>query len=185
MLNDENNTKTIQLNLEPKEQKNRSKIIMLEKPKKKRVITNTDKWEEAKNNSELQPLFTNDNTTSPYINMVHAQIKSKINGYASQDKKKGIYSKKDFVSINDVFDLFKTSELKCYYCKEVTELMYENVREPMQWTLERLDNSIGHNRNNVVIACLSCNLRRRCMASERYVKTKEMSKIIKIGGENE
>ena len=58
--------------------------------------------------------------------------------------------------------------------------MYEYVREPKQWTLERMNNSFGHNRDNVVIACLSCNIRRRTMASERYVLTKELGKIVKL-----
>ena len=58
--------------------------------------------------------------------------------------------------------------------------MYENVREPKQWTLERLNNNFGHNCDNVVIACLNCNLKRRCIDSERYIKTKEMSKVVKL-----
>ena len=58
--------------------------------------------------------------------------------------------------------------------------MYEYVREPKQWTLERLDNAYGHNKNNVVISCLSCNIRRRTMASEKYVQTKQMAKIVKL-----
>ena len=74
----------------------------------------------------------------------------------------------------------KSSNMICYYCKEETMLMYEYVREPKQWTLERLDNSFGHNNDNVVISCLTCNLRRKTMASERYIKTKAMAKIIKL-----
>ena len=68
----------------------------------------------------------------------------------------------------------------CYYCKEETQIMYEYVREPKQWTLERLDNSVGHNRNNVVISCLRCNVRRRCMKPEKYIQTKELTHIIKL-----
>ena len=29
------------------------------------------------------------------------------------------------------------------------------------WTLDRIDNNIGHNRDNVVISCLACNLQKR------------------------
>ena len=108
------------------------------------------------------------------------QIKRKISGYLGQDREKNIVDKEKFVNTQDVISLFKTSKMICYYCKERTEIMYEFVREPKQWTLERLDNSFGHNRDNVVISCLSCNLRRRTMAKERYLQTKAMSKIIKI-----
>ena len=29
----------------------------------------------------------------------------------------------------------------------------------MQWTLDRIDNNIGHSKENVVICCLKCNLK--------------------------
>jgi hypothetical protein len=70
--------------------------------------------------------------------------------------------------------------MKCYYCKESVVLLYEYVRDPKQWTLERIDNSRGHNKDNVEIACLQCNLRRRCMYHERYLFTKQMN-IVKRG----
>ena len=40
------------------------------------------------------------------------------------------------------------------------------------------DNKIGHDIGNIEIACLSCNLKRKCMYHERYVFTKQM-KIVK------
>ena len=58
-------------------------------------------------------------------------------------------------------------------------ILYSFVREPKQWTLERLNNVFGHNRDNVVLSCLQCNLRRRCILAERYVQTKQMSIIVK------
>ena len=108
------------------------------------------------------------------------QIKGKICGYAGQDREKKLFHEELFVNLQDVLQLFKTSEMICYYCKEKTLLMYTYVREPKQWTLERMNNSFGHNRDNVVISCLSCNIRRRTMASERYVLTKELGKIVKL-----
>ena len=62
----------------------------------------------------------------------------------------------------------------CFYCKEPTNILYEYVREPKQWTIERLDNTYGHNCDNIVIACLSCNLRRRTTHFERYLSTKRI-----------
>ena len=64
-----------------------------------------------------------------------------------------------------------------YYCKQVTRLMYENVLDPQQWTLDRIDNTMGHNRTNVIIACLTCNLRRRCAHTSKYVMTKQLQCI--------
>ena len=155
------------------------------KPKKKRVITQNNNWTEAC--SELETLeetnmetLIQNNRLSPLSKLLLKQIKGKICGYAGQDRDKKLFHEELFVNLQDVLQLFKTSEMICYYCKEKTQLMYEYVREPKQWTLERMNNSFGHNRDNVVIACLSCNIRRRTMASEKYVLTKELGKIVKL-----
>ena len=57
-------------------------------------------------------------------------------------------------------------------------LLYEKLREPRQWTLERLDNNYGHNKGNLEISCLKCNIDRKTMYHERFMFTKEL-KIIK------
>jgi RNase P subunit RPR2 len=74
-----------------------------------------------------------------------------------------------------VLDLMIESENRCFYCKNRVHILYEYVREPNQWTLERIDNKSGHNKTNVVIACLNCNLHRRTMYHERYVFTKQLN----------
>ena len=165
---------------------NNNKVVNTEKPKIKRVITETDKWPTNLNSLDnAVPTENNDTTLSPdfhtqYIPLFTQQIRQKISGYRSQDVEKDILDIQMFVTYQDVLDLFKISDMICYYCKDKVLILYEYVREPKQWTLERLDNKKGHNRDNVVLACLRCNLRRRCMAYERYVQTKQMAKIIKI-----
>jgi len=64
-------------------------------------------------------------------------------------------------------------------------ILYSHVREPRQWTLDRLDNSIGHNRGNVEITCLDCNLRRGTKNFERYLETKRLNNICKITGDED
>ena len=159
--------------------------IALEKPKINRVITKTDQWsqfvQERGDNKETTDTAFDPNNAGNSRKLAEGQVRRKISSYKSQDLEKGLFNKELFVSFQDVMDLFKSAKLECYYCKEVVQVLYEHVREPKQWTLERLDNSRGHNRNNVVLACLSCNLRRRCMASERYVSTKAMTTIVKLG----
>jgi hypothetical protein len=43
-----------------------------------------------------------------------------------------------------------------------------------QWSLDRVDNNIGHNSGNVVISCLECNLKRRRTNKDAFMFTKNM-----------
>jgi hypothetical protein len=108
------------------------------------------------------------------------EIYNKMSGYKYQDTKKNIYNPELFVNIFYVLKKLSESKLKCYYCNENIKVLYENKRDPIQWSLERMDNKEGHNCNNVVIACLKCNLRRKTMLMQRYVETKKMVKVIKL-----
>ena len=115
-----------------------------------------------------------------YLKEIHRQINYKIHSYRSQDLKKSLYDESKFVDHTYVMELLLEKKLLCFYCRESVQLMYETVRDGKQWTLDRMDNSMGHNRGNVEIACLTCNLRRRTMYHERYVFTKQMN-VVKQG----
>ena len=177
---------------------------------KKRVITTTDKWnftvDELDPIQQLEyvrqimdhqivnecetPCQNHSVTKSPVdlvvkrlsapCQFIKQQIQQKLGGYKYQDAKKNKYDELLFIQHHQVLQLMIQCENKCFYCKELTHVLYENVREPKQWTLERIHNHIGHNETNVVIACLQCNLRRRTMHYQRYVLTKEMNIIKKI-----
>ena len=67
------------------------------------------------------------------------------------------------------------SKLKCYYCKSEMTLIYEKVRQMNQWTLDRIDNSLGHNGDNVLISCLECNLKRRNTSKDKFLFTKQLN----------
>ena len=65
-----------------------------------------------------------------------------------------------FITYDEIIEKLVLSKLKCYYCRCECLLMYKNVREKKQWTLDRINNNIGHHKNNVVICCLECNLKK-------------------------
>jgi len=158
-----------------------------EKTKKTRVLVeNLVLIQESDYNPELQwnILFGGggnicDKNHNEYLRTtIKRHISMKLHSYKTQDQKNEILDEEQFVDIDFVLDLLKKSNMQCFYCKELVQLLYKHVREPKQWTLDRINNDIGHNRGNVEIACLSCNLRRRCIYHERYVFTKQM-KIVK------
>lgn len=111
---------------------------------------------------------------------IRRQIHYKLHSYRSQDVNKSLLDESQFVNYEYVIELLREKQLKCFYCKETVLLMYDAVRDSKQWTLDRMDNSMGHNRGNVEIACLICNLRRRTMYHERYLFTKQVGIIKKI-----
>ena len=51
-------------------------------------------------------------------------------------------------------------------------ILYQQVRDEKQWTLDRIDNDIGHYYDNVVICSLKCNLQRRVQDKEKFLLTK-------------
>ena len=106
--------------------------------------------------------------------IIKKQIHTKIQGYRSQDVTKGLYNEAEFVDIGTTVRLLSESDLTCFYCKCHVKVLYKMVREGCQWTLERIDNGQGHNKTNVVIACLDCNLGRRTMYHERFAFTKQL-----------
>lgn len=101
-------------------------------------------------------------------------IKNKLASYKQQDILKKKLNEEEFVSYNEVIELLNNSELLCHYCNEEVYILYEIVREMKQWSLDRINNDIGHNRGNLVIACLECNLKRRRTNKDAFLFTKNL-----------
>ena len=156
------------------------KINIGQKEKKERKIIQKWKYKdfllESKNHISivnqlfLEQSFNGDNTTKK-------ELHKKINSYKQQDIKKD-KNLDGLISYEELLEKLVLSKLKCYYCRKDVLLLYENNREQKQWTLDRLDNSLGHTKDNVVVCCLKCNLERRCLNDEKFLFTKQM-RIIK------
>jgi hypothetical protein len=152
-----------------------SKKVETVKEKKIRVVTNRENWQsEYDPNTQLQILAADASNNPIYKTMIQ-QIQAKLCGYKSQDQTKELYEPDKIINLPSTIQLLVHCQLKCYYCKELVKVLYEHVREPKQWTLERISNDSGHNLGNVEIACLSCNLRRRTMYHERFMFTKQLT----------
>ena len=99
------------------------------------------------------------------------------NCYKQQDIKKKI-NDNSLIKIDELIEKLVTSKLKCFYCKNKILLFYLNVREKIQWTLDRIDNNKNHSNQNTIICCLECNLKRRTKNKDKFLFTKQL-KIIK------
>ena len=109
---------------------------------------------------------------------IQGMLKRKLDGYKAQDKRWEIYSEYHTIKPNELLQLLLESNMKCYYCKKDMKIVYTS-RDPRQWTLDRIDNTQGHNTKNVVVGCLGCNLSRRNIKLEKFLFTKQL-KIEKI-----
>ena len=102
----------------------------------------------------------------------------KLQSYKNQDRKKNKYNE-DFITEEELLEKLVISKLKCIYCRTNVLLFYKQVREEKQWTLDRIDNNLGHSNINTVIACLKCNLQRRTTNDKKFLFTKQMRLIKK------
>jgi len=102
------------------------------------------------------------------------EIRKKHSSYKSQDKQKHKYDETQHITLDEIIDKLITCEMKCYYCNKAVLITYTQKKDGLQWTLERLNNNLGHYKDNTCIACLKCNLGRRTENHEYYKKGKTM-----------
>lgn len=128
------------------------------------------------NNTNANKDATNTNNTAKdkYHSRLLTHIKTKLSGYKQQDIVKNKWDRNKFVKLDEVVGLLIDCDLKCVYCSQETYILYNQVREGKQWTLDRIQNSLGHNSGNLVIACLECNLKRRRINKDSFMFSKNM-----------
>lgn len=129
---------------------------------------------EEKINSQLLLLTEQIDQLHNMSSFLSKQIKKKISSYKSQDICKKRFDSNKIIQYEDVIQKMKEQELKCHYCKEDMYILYEFSREHKQWTLDRINNDLGHNTDNVVLSCLDCNLKKRKKREDAYLFTKNL-----------
>lgn len=149
------------------------KVTENKAPPKKRVVT--AQWNLSSEYYTLENQFSllHNEKDDQYPRLIQ-QIERKVQGYKQQDVDKAILDKEKLIKPYEVVQMLKDSELLCHYCKEKMYIIYEHVREIKQWTLDRINNDVGHNTDNVFVSCLECNLKRRRCNSDKFLFTKQM-----------
>ena len=109
-------------------------------------------------------------------------LKKKLASYRQQDIKKNYedYSNSNFITLENIIEKLISCSMKCYYCNVNILILFKNVREESQWTLDRLNNYDEHSNSNTIISCLKCNLQRRRKNSTKFKFSKQMNIIKKI-----
>ncbi len=156
----------------------------LERKVKKRV--HTEKWsfsnENYEHSKQIQMILDISNNNLNYINDISKiaiqEINKKIYGYKQQDKIKKHFNEIIFINFDSIINKMIECELKCRYCKNEMNVLYDISREMKQWSVDRINNDLGHNIDNYHLACLECNLKRRRRTDEKFLFTKQL-KIVK------
>lgn len=141
--------------------------------KEKNILNEQDQhYIETKN---INSMYLDDNLIDiePY-KIIYRLINQKISSYIQQDIKKDRLDNDSKVSFEYVLEKIVESKLKCYYCKTPVIIDYIENRQMNQWTLDRINNYIGHNVDNVLISCLKCNLQRRRIKKDNFLFTKQL-----------
>lgn len=155
---------------------------------KKRVVA--EKWifpsEEYLYESQLRNIETihaNDyNSINNITKIMLQEINKKIYSYKQQDLSKHHLDNNKFIHLKSILEKMLECKLKCYYCQCEMLVLYDISRENKQWTVDRINNDLGHNVDNYYLACLECNLRRRRRSDDKFLFTKQM-KLVKIDGD--
>lgn len=173
-MNNENDIKKIEIEIKEKPQI---------KEKNTRVITKRKKWEydDITYNDEMRILNDLKNgIKNNDTQLLKSEIKKKLSGYRNQDVLKKKYDEEKFISYEETIKKLLDCGSKCLYCNGESKIFYKFVRDTNQWSLDRIDNNYGHNKDNVEISCLKCNLRRKTITTEKYILTKQIVNIKKI-----
>ena len=154
-----------------------------DKESKKRI--ESEKWtfseEHYKYENQLKMIQDISNNNFHYTNDVSKiaiqEINKKLYGYKQQDILKKRYDETIFLTFQSVINKIIECELKCRYCTKEMNVLYDISREMTQWSVDRINNDLGHNIGNFHLACLDCNLKRRRRTDEKFLFTKQLNII--------
>jgi len=113
----------------------------------------------------------NFNEISEHMIKLHTKILDKIASHRSYDKKNNMYDETEFINFEDIFMKLCRHKGKCYYCSQNLKILNYRRYQSNQMSIDRLDSSIGHCKQNTVISCLHCNIKKGSKTQTEYKKT--------------
>lgn len=150
------------------------------KPIKKTIVSSRWNFDKKYLKHSEQILLIKDLSNFDVDEVIKKQINNKICSYKQQDMKKKNYDEisekyKDFIDFDIIIKEMNNCDLKCHYCRKDMLVLYENARDNSQWTVDRINNDIGHIKENFNLVCLKCNLKRRRQNDEKYLFSSQLS----------
>ena len=128
---------------------------------------------------DISKMNLENNIDDDIVKIAVQEIHKKICSYKHQDIIKKKLDVDVFIDFNCVINKMIECELKCRYCICEMSVLYDRTREMKQWSVDRIDNDKGHNKDNFHLACLDCNLKRRRRTDEKFLFTKQLNIVKK------
>jgi hypothetical protein len=97
--------------------------------------------------------------------------------HRNADILKGLYNKENHITTKYLVSLKEKSGENCFHCN--VQLDWSNTgdtRRNDQPTLQRINNKLGHTRDNVCFACFECNVKKRAENREMLLQRFERDK---------
>jgi hypothetical protein len=141
------------------------------------IFNNVNNFKNINNIDNINTIIDasmNNDINNNVIKIIIQQINKKISGYKQQDIMKKKLDTCKFITFESIIKKIVDCELNCRYCKEHMNVLYDISREMKQWSVDRINNDLGHNIDNFHIACLDCNLKRRRKTDEKFLFTKQL-----------
>jgi hypothetical protein len=159
-----------------------NKIIRNNVPKEPKKLIESNNWTFSSEHFEyenqvkiINNIFDNKfNYNDDVSKIVFQHIHKKISGYKQQDSLKKRFDNDNFLDFECIINKMVECKLICRYCSQQMNVLYHISREMKQWSVDRINNNIGHNKDNFHLACLECNLNRRRRSDENYLFTKQL-----------
>ena len=129
-------------------------------------------------------LLDSSGSVSGEAKAVKNEIRGKLSVYRSGDLKRwgeGFITPENILTWEDIAMMMVEKRCKCFYCHSSYIVRYKNVHDPLQWSVDRIDNTKPHIKDNIVISCLRCNLRRRQREHKEFYDCRNLV-IEKKGG---
>jgi DNA polymerase II small subunit/DNA polymerase delta subunit B len=105
------------------------------------------------------------------------RIYNLVGNHKNSDIVKGIYEKENHITTQYLLSLKNYNGDKCYHCRcELDWGDEKHLRRNKQVTLQRLDNTKGHVKGNVVYACFECNVKKRMENKQTIIDKFETNK---------
>jgi hypothetical protein len=103
---------------------------------------------------------------------IKVTITNWIGGSREADKKHNRYDPVKFIDKCFLEGLVDDSDKKCVYCRCEMHFL---ERDKNLCTIERIDNELGHNKDNVTLACFGCNTERNNFHTfEEFISIKQL-----------